>query len=158
MPVRGRPEHDERRLAAAHGRRASTRSGETRRRRTSTSTSKRYCPYTNLKKGAYPAMLVKTSFNDGQVFHHEPAKYVARLRARSRRTRNRSLLQTNMAAGHGGASGRYDFPHEIALDGGVPADAVRHRGIDGPVSGNDHARTSRVIPPCSSGSDSPPAS
>ena len=35
-----------------------------------------YCPYTNLKKGAYPAMLVKTSFNDSQVFYHEPAKYV----------------------------------------------------------------------------------
>jgi oligopeptidase B len=76
---------------------------------------KRYCPYTNLKKGAYPAMLVKTSFNDSQVFYHEPAKYVARLRT-LKTDANPLLLKTNMAAGHGGASGRYDFLHEIALD------------------------------------------
>jgi oligopeptidase B len=74
-----------------------------------------YCPYTNLKKGAYPAMLVKTSFNDSQVFYHEPAKYVARLRT-LKTDQNPLLLKTNMAAGHGGASGRYDFLHEIALD------------------------------------------
>lgn len=76
---------------------------------------KRYCPYTNLKKGAYPAMLVKTSFNDSQVFYHEPAKYVARLRTLKTDAKP-LLLKTNMAAGHGGASGRYDFLHEIALD------------------------------------------
>ncbi len=74
-----------------------------------------YCPYTNLKKGAYPAMLVKTSFNDSQVFYHEPAKYVARLRT-LKTDANPLLLKTNMAAGHGGASGRYDTLHEIALD------------------------------------------
>jgi oligopeptidase B len=74
-----------------------------------------YCPYTNLKKGAYPAMLVKTSFNDSQVFYHEPAKYVARLRT-LKTDPNPLLLKTNMAAGHGGASGRYDYLHEIALD------------------------------------------
>ena len=76
---------------------------------------KTYCPYTNLKKGAYPAMLVKTSFNDSQVFYHEPAKYVARLRT-LKTDANPLLLKTNMAAGHGGASGRYDYLHEIALD------------------------------------------
>jgi oligopeptidase B len=74
-----------------------------------------YCPYTNLKKGAYPAILVKTSFNDSQVFYHEPAKYTARLRT-LKTDANPLLLKTNMAAGHGGASGRYDFLHEIALD------------------------------------------
>ncbi|HVO51541.1 MAG TPA: S9 family peptidase [Thermoanaerobaculia bacterium] len=74
-----------------------------------------YCPYTNLKRGAYPAMLVKTSFNDSQVFYHEPAKYVARLRT-LKTDQNPLLLKTNMAAGHGGASGRYDYLHEIALD------------------------------------------
>jgi oligopeptidase B len=74
-----------------------------------------YCPYTNLKKGAYPAMLVKTSFNDSQVFYHEPAKYVARLRT-LKTDASPLLLKTNMAAGHGGASGRYDYLHEIALD------------------------------------------
>jgi oligopeptidase B len=76
---------------------------------------KAYCPYTNLRKGAYPAMLVKTSFNDSQVFYHEPAKYVARLRT-LKTDPNPLLLETNMAAGHGGASGRYDHLHEIALD------------------------------------------
>jgi oligopeptidase B len=78
-------------------------------------TIKAYCPYTNLKKGAYPAMLVKTSFNDSQVFYHEPAKYVARLRT-LKTDSTPLLLKTNMAAGHGGASGRYDYLHEIALD------------------------------------------
>jgi oligopeptidase B len=74
-----------------------------------------YCPYTNLKKGAYPAMLVKTSFNDSQVFYHEPAKWVAKLRA-TRTDSNVLLLKTNMAAGHGGSSGRYDALKETAFD------------------------------------------
>lgn len=78
-------------------------------------TIRAYCPYTNLKKGAYPAMLVKTSFNDSQVFTHEPAKYVARLRT-LKTDSSLLLLKTNMAAGHGGSSGRYDFLREIALD------------------------------------------
>jgi oligopeptidase B len=76
---------------------------------------KTYCPYTNLDARAYPAMLVKTSFNDSQVMYWEPAKYVARLR--TLKTDDRPLLlKTNMAAGHGGASGRYDFLREVALD------------------------------------------
>ncbi len=74
-----------------------------------------YCPYTNLTRGAYPAMLVRTSFNDSQVMYWEPAKYVARLRAL--KTDDRPLLlETNMGAGHGGASGRYDRLREIAFD------------------------------------------
>ncbi len=76
---------------------------------------KHYCPYTNLRAGAYPAMLVKTAFNDSQVMYWEPAKYVARLR--TLKTDERALLlKTNMNAGHGGASGRYDYLREIALD------------------------------------------
>lgn len=74
-----------------------------------------YCPYTNVTAKAYPAMLVKTSFNDSQVFYHEPAKWVAKLRA-LKTDRNPLLLVTNMSAGHGGASGRYDALKEIALD------------------------------------------
>ncbi|HEX2758553.1 MAG TPA: S9 family peptidase [Thermoanaerobaculia bacterium] len=74
-----------------------------------------YSPYENLKKGAYPAMLVMTSFNDSQVFYHEPAKYVARLRT-LKTDSNPLLLKTNMAAGHGGASGRYDYLHENAFE------------------------------------------
>jgi oligopeptidase B len=76
---------------------------------------KTYCPYTNLEKKAYPAILVKTSFNDSQVMYWEPAKYVARLRT-LKTDKNPLLLKTNMAAGHGGASGRYDFLHEVAFD------------------------------------------
>ncbi len=74
-----------------------------------------YSPYENLRKGAYPAMLVMTSFNDSQVFYHEPAKYVARLRT-LKTDANPLLLKTNMAAGHGGASGRYDSLHETAFE------------------------------------------
>jgi len=76
---------------------------------------KSYCPYTNLAAKAYPTMLVKTGLNDSQVMYWEPAKYVAKLRALKTDT-NRLLLKTNMGAGHGGASGRYDFLREIALD------------------------------------------
>jgi len=74
-----------------------------------------YCPYTNLTRGDYPAMLVRTSLNDSQVMYWEPAKYVARLRTLKTDTRP-LLLEINMAAGHGGASGRYDRLREIALD------------------------------------------
>jgi oligopeptidase B len=74
-----------------------------------------YDPYTNLRAQAYPAMLVRTSFNDSQVMYWEPAKYVARLR-RLKTDGNVLLLKTNMAAGHGGASGRYDFLREVAFD------------------------------------------
>lgn len=74
-----------------------------------------YCPYTNLAARAYPAMLVRTSLNDSQVMFWEPAKYVARLRA-LKTDANPLLLLTNMGAGHGGSSGRYDRLREIALD------------------------------------------
>ena len=74
-----------------------------------------YSPYDNLKAGAYPAMLVKTSLNDSQVMYWEPAKYVAKLR--TLKTNNAPLLlHINMDAGHGGASGRYDYLKEIAFD------------------------------------------
>jgi oligopeptidase B len=76
---------------------------------------KGYCPYTNLERKVYPTMLVKTSLNDSQVMYWEPAKYVAKLR--TLKTDNYPLLlKTNMGAGHGGASGRYDYLREIALD------------------------------------------
>jgi oligopeptidase B len=74
-----------------------------------------YSPYDNLKPGSYPAMLVKTSLHDSQVMYWEPAKYVARLR--TLKTNDAPLLLvTNMKAGHGGASGRYDYLKEIAFD------------------------------------------
>jgi oligopeptidase B len=76
---------------------------------------KSYCPYTNLERKAYPAILVKTGLNDSQVMYWEPAKYVAKLRT-LKTDANPLLLKTNMGAGHGGASGRYDYLREIALD------------------------------------------
>jgi oligopeptidase B len=75
-----------------------------------------YSPYDNLKPGPYPALLVKTSLNDSQVMYWEPAKYVARLRTLKSPDNRPLLLHTNMAAGHGGASGRYDYLKEIAFD------------------------------------------
>ncbi|MGC2398273.1 MAG: S9 family peptidase [Acidobacteriaceae bacterium] len=75
----------------------------------------RYSPYDNLEAKAYPAMLVKTSLHDSQVMYWEPAKYVAKLR-RLKTNDRLLLLETNMSAGHGGASGRYDYLKEIALD------------------------------------------
>jgi oligopeptidase B len=74
-----------------------------------------YSPYDNLKAMNYPAMLVKTSLHDSQVMYWEPAKYVAKLRT-LKTDAHRLLLVTNMQAGHGGASGRYDYLKEIALD------------------------------------------
>jgi oligopeptidase B len=74
-----------------------------------------YSPYDNLRAADYPAMLVKTSLHDSQVMYWEPAKYVAKLRTLKKDTLP-LLLVTNMKAGHGGASGRYDYLKEIALD------------------------------------------
>jgi oligopeptidase B len=76
---------------------------------------KQYCPYTNVERKAYPRMLVKTAWNDSQVMYWEAAKYVAKLRA-LKTSENVLMLKTNMGAGHGGASGRYDFLREIAFD------------------------------------------
>ncbi|MFB3815053.1 MAG: S9 family peptidase [Terriglobales bacterium] len=74
-----------------------------------------YSPYDNLAAKAYPTMLVKTSFNDSQVMYWEPAKYVAKLRT-LKTDKNLLVLKTNMGAGHGGASGRYDYLREVAFD------------------------------------------
>jgi oligopeptidase B len=76
---------------------------------------KSYCPYTNLERKPYPAILAKTGLNDSQVMYWEPAKYVAKMRT-LKTDSNPLLLKVNMGAGHGGASGRYDYLREIALD------------------------------------------
>jgi oligopeptidase B len=78
---------------------------------------KQYCPYTNLERKDYPRLLVKTGWNDSQVMYWEAAKYVAKLRT-LKTDGNLLLLRTNMGAGHGGASGRYDFLREVAGDYG----------------------------------------
>jgi oligopeptidase B len=76
----------------------------------------RYSPYDNVEKKAYPAMLVRTSYNDSQVMYWEPAKWVAKLR--SAKTDDRPLVfKINMQpAGHAGQSGRYDRFHDQAFD------------------------------------------
>jgi oligopeptidase B len=86
-----------------------------------------YSPYDNLKAGDYPAMLVKTSLNDSQVMYWEPAKYVAKLRT-LKTNDTPLLLHINMDAGHGGASGRYDYLKEIAFD---YAFLLRELGVEG---------------------------
>ena len=74
-----------------------------------------YSPYDNLAAKDYPAMLVKTSFDDSQVMYWEPAKYVAKLRT-LKTDKNPLLFKINMAGGHGGSSGRYDRLRETAFD------------------------------------------
>lgn len=73
-----------------------------------------YSPYDNIEAQDYPHMLVTAGLNDSRVAYWEPAKWTAKLRAR-KTDGNRLLLRTNMGAGHGGASGRYDFLREIAF-------------------------------------------
>lgn len=75
---------------------------------------KSYSPYDNIERKAYPHMLVTAGLNDPRVGYWEAAKWVAKLRAMKTDT-NTLLLRTNMAAGHGGASGRYDYLKEVAL-------------------------------------------
>ncbi len=74
-----------------------------------------YSPYENVKAQKYPNMLVETSLNDSQVMYWEGAKWAAKLRDMNT-GKNVILLKTNMGAGHGGASGRYDRLKEIAFD------------------------------------------
>jgi oligopeptidase B len=75
---------------------------------------KSYSPYDNIEAKDYPHLLVTGGLNDPRVAYWEPAKWTARLRAH-KTDGNRLLLKTNMGAGHGGASGRYDFLREIAF-------------------------------------------
>lgn len=73
-----------------------------------------YSPYDNVSKQDYPNILVTAGLTDPRVTYWEPAKWVARLRAN--KTDNKLLLlKTNMQAGHGGASGRFDYLKEVAL-------------------------------------------
>ena len=76
---------------------------------------KSYSPYENIQKKAYPNMLVTTGLHDSQVQYFEPAKWVAKLRA-TKTDNNILLLKTNMEFGHGGASGRFDYLKDIALN------------------------------------------
>lgn len=74
---------------------------------------KSYSPYDQVTSKAYPNMLITTGLHDSQVQYWEPAKWIAKLRA-ARTNDNMLFLHTNMEAGHGGASGRFDSLKETA--------------------------------------------
>ena len=76
---------------------------------------KSYSPYDNITNKRYPNMLVTTGLHDSQVQYWEPAKWVARLRAQNNNT-SQLYLHTNMEAGHGGASGRFEALKEVAKE------------------------------------------
>ena len=76
---------------------------------------KSYSPYDQVKAKAYPNMLVTTGYWDSQVQYWEPAKWVAKIRTH-KTDENVLLLHTNMEAGHGGASGRFDALKEVARE------------------------------------------
>ncbi|MBO0366181.1 S9 family peptidase [Pseudomonas putida] len=76
---------------------------------------KAYAPYENVKAQAYPAMLVVAGYNDSRVQYWEAAKWVARLRT-LKTDNNLLLLKTEMGAGHGGMSGRYQGLRDVALE------------------------------------------
>jgi oligopeptidase B len=76
---------------------------------------KSYSPYDQVVAKAYPNMLVTTGYWDSQVQYWEPAKWVAKLRE-LKTDKNRLLMHTNMEAGHGGASGRFNALKETARD------------------------------------------
>ena len=76
---------------------------------------KSYSPYENVEHKNYPNMLVTTGLHDSQVQYFEPAKWVAKLRA-MKTDKNVLLLKTNMEFGHGGASGRFDYLKDVALN------------------------------------------
>jgi len=76
---------------------------------------KAYAPYENVSAQAYPAMLVIAGYNDSRVQYWEAAKWVAKLRV-TRTDANPLLLKTELGAGHGGMSGRYQGLRDVALE------------------------------------------
>lgn len=76
---------------------------------------KSYSPYENVEAKEYPNLLVTTGLHDSQVQYFEPAKWVAKLRA-TKKGNNVILLKTDMEFGHGGASGRFDYLKDKALE------------------------------------------
>jgi oligopeptidase B len=76
---------------------------------------KSYSPYDNIESKDYPSMLITTGLHDSQVQYWEPAKYVAKLRE-VKTDDNTLLLHTNMTAGHGGKSGRFERLREVAME------------------------------------------
>ncbi|UIR55395.1 S9 family peptidase [Sphingobacterium sp. SRCM116780] len=76
---------------------------------------KSYSPYENIQQKSYPNMLVTTGLHDSQVQYFEPAKWIAKLRT-MKTDKHILLLKTDMEYGHGGASGRFDYLKDVALN------------------------------------------
>jgi oligopeptidase B len=89
---------------------------------------KSYSPYENVTETVYPAILATTSLNDTRVFFVEPAKWVAALRHTAVEVESAPiLLKTEMVAGHGGVSGRYQSWREVAFEHAWAVDQVTPR-------------------------------
>ena len=93
---------------------------------------KSYSPYDNVEAKEYPAMMVTTGLHDSQVQYWEPAKWVAKLRE-VKTDQNPLLLHTNMEAGHGGASGRYQRYKETAMEYAFLLDLAGRAEVTEPV-------------------------
>ncbi|MGY3564520.1 S9 family peptidase [Sinomonas sp. RB5] len=89
---------------------------------------KSYTPYENIRRAPYPKVAAVTSFNDTRVLYVEPAKWVQALRAATT-SGQPIVLKTEMDAGHGGASGRYEAWKERAWDYAFIADALGAREL-----------------------------
>lgn len=76
---------------------------------------KSYSPYENIEKKNYPNLLITTGLHDSQVQYFEPAKWAAKLRD-LKTDKNIILMKTDMSFGHGGASGRFDYLKDVALE------------------------------------------
>jgi oligopeptidase B len=74
---------------------------------------RQYSPYDNVREAKYPAILVQTGINDQQVSYWEPTKWVQKLRENTQ-SDHPIIMKVNMGAGHGGASGRYNYYQETA--------------------------------------------
>jgi oligopeptidase B len=86
-----------------------------------------YSPYDNVRRGAYPHMLVTAGLNDPRVAYWEPAKWVALLRT-EKTDDHLLLLKTDMGAGHGSASGRYDDLRDVAFEYAFILDRIEMTG------------------------------
>jgi oligopeptidase B len=90
-----------------------------------------YCPYTNIERKAYPAVLATGGLTDPRVTYWEPAKWAAKLRPHTTSGRP-VLLKMNMDAGHAGSAGRFEFLRELAHDYAFAIKAIGAEEAGGP--------------------------